>query len=106
LVELLTARAKFKNTEDEIELLTLLIEKWEEDHNQFPELDPIMILKSLMEERELKAKDLVSILGVSKGFVSEVLNYKKRLSKQCARMLGDHFKLKQSVFNRPYQLQV
>jgi len=52
----------FKNRkmdEDEIELLTLLIEKYDEEHYQTPELDPIELPKSLMEEHKMKAKDLV-----------------------------------------------
>ena len=67
---------------DEIELLTLLIEKWDAESNFFNEVDPITLLHSLMEERNLKARDLVEILGVSKGLVSDILNYKKGLSKK------------------------
>jgi HTH-type transcriptional regulator / antitoxin HigA len=91
---------------DEIELLTFLIEKWDEEHNSFDEIDPIEMLKSLMTERKLKAKDLVEILGVSKGLVSDILNYKKGLSKEIIRTLATHFKLSQEAFNRPYKLKL
>ncbi len=92
------------NVQDEIELLTLLIEKWDHDHNTFHELDPVELLKSLMIENELKAKDLVDILKLSKGTISKILNYHKGLSKDSIRLLSNHFKLSQEAFNRPYPL--
>jgi HTH-type transcriptional regulator / antitoxin HigA len=104
LEELVTADFKSKVMKDEIELLTLLIEKWDEDNNSFDDVDPITLLHSLMEERNLKAKDLVKILGVSKGLVSDILNYKKGLSKEIIRGLSDYFKVSQGAFNRLYKL--
>jgi len=90
--------------EDEIQLLDLLIEKWDKDHNTFDELDPVVLLKGLMVENQLKAKDLVEILGLSKGTVSKILNYQKGLSKETIRKLSSHFKIYQEAFNRPYPL--
>jgi HTH-type transcriptional regulator/antitoxin HigA len=72
----------------EIDLLTLLIEKWDEEHNTFEESDPIELLHYLMEENKLKAKDLADILHVSKGLVSDILHYKKGLSKEIIRSLS------------------
>ena len=90
--------------EDEIELLTLLIEKWDNEHNTFDELNPVELIKSLMEENNLRAADLVKILGLSKGTISKILNYHKGLSKETIRKLSDHFTVSQEVFNRPYKL--
>ena len=92
--------------EDEIELLTLLIETYDHEQNTFENLDPIELLKSLMDDHQLKARDLVQVLGVSKGLVSDILNYKKGLSKEVIRKLAEYFKLNQEAFNRPYSLQV
>jgi len=89
---------------DEIELLTLLIEKWDAEHNTFNELDPVEIIKVLMEENNLKPKDLVSILNLSKGTISKILNYHKGLSKETIRKLSDYFKVSQEAFNQPYKL--
>jgi HTH-type transcriptional regulator/antitoxin HigA len=91
-------------TTDEIELLTLLIEKWDNEQNTFNDSDPIELLKALMEEHDLKAKDLVEILNLTKGTISKILNYHKGLSKDTIRKLADHFKLSQEAFNRPYKL--
>ncbi|MCW0483505.1 helix-turn-helix domain-containing protein [Gaoshiqia sediminis] len=89
---------------DEIELLTLLIEKWDSENSSFDELTPVELLKSLMEENNLKAVDLARILNLSKGTVSKILNCQKGLSKETIRRLSDHFKVNQEAFNRPYKL--
>ena len=89
---------------DEIELLTLLIEKWDAEHSTLNEVDPVELLHSLMHDHNLKAKDLVGILGVSKGLISDIMNYKKGLSKEIIRNLSAHFKVSQEAFNRPYKL--
>jgi len=106
LEELVFSGAKDRNTKDEIALLTLLIEKWDAEHNSFEELDPVQLLHSLMDDHNIKAKDLVEILDISKGYVSDILNYKKGLSKEVIRKLADHFKVSQEAFNRPYKLVV
>ncbi|TCC98914.1 helix-turn-helix domain-containing protein [Pedobacter psychroterrae] len=90
--------------QDEIDLLTLLITKYDEDHSTFKELDPIALLRSFMNDHHLKAQDMSGILGISKGYVSDILHYKKGLSKEVIRKLADHFKVKQEAFNRPYKL--
>ena len=90
--------------QDEIELLTLLIEKWDDEHNSFNDLNPIDLLKALMNEHNLKSKDLVGILNLSKGTVSKILNFHKGLSKETIRKLSAYFKMSQEAFNRPYKL--
>ena len=90
---------------DEIELLTVLIEHYDATHQHLAETDPIELLKSFMHDHGLKAKDLVEILGISKGYVSEILNYKKGLSKDVIRKLSAKFNVSQEAFNRPYKLR-
>jgi HTH-type transcriptional regulator/antitoxin HigA len=104
LEELLNSGSKSKAVNDEIELLTLLIEKWDEEHNSFDDADPIEILKSLMKDHKMKSVDLASLMEVSEGLVSDMLNYKKGLSKETIRILSERFKLGQEAFNRPYKL--
>lgn len=64
---------------DELEILALLVEKYEEQYWQIAAPDPIEAIKYRMEEMGLKQKDLVPIIG-SKSKVSEVLNRKIGLS--------------------------
>lgn len=106
LEQLIFSGSKDKNTKDEIALLTLLIEKWDAEHILSTELDPVQLLHSFIKDHNLKAKDLVEVLGISKGYVSDILNYKKGLSKEVIRKLAGYFKVSQEAFNRPYKLEV
>ena len=90
--------------QDEIDLLTLLIEKYDDEHNTLKETDPITLLRSFMQDHQLKAQDMVEILGIGKSYVSDILNYKKGLSKEVIRKLAEYFKVRQEAFNRPYKL--
>jgi len=106
LENLVFSNAKDRDTKDEIALLTLLIETWDEEHNTFDDVDPVQLLHSLMNDHHMKPKNLVDLLEISKGYVSDILNYKKGLSKEVIRKLAEHFKLSQEAFNRPYKLIV
>ena len=57
-----------------------------------------------MTENKLKAIGLAGLFGVSKSLVSDILNYRRGLSKDIIRKLADRFKLSQEVFNKPYKL--
>ena len=103
---LLESNNDSKDARDEVEMLTLLIEKWDAEQSAFKEIDPIELLHSLMRDRNMKAKDLVSILGVSKGLISDILHYKKGLSKENIRLLAHEFNMVQEGFNRPYNLKI
>ena len=104
LETLLDNNNKSKSIKEEIELLTFLIEKWDNEHNSFDDVDPVQLLKSLMDDRNMKPVSLAELLGVSKGLVSDILNYKKGLSKEIIRKLADTFKLSHEAFNRHYDL--
>jgi HTH-type transcriptional regulator / antitoxin HigA len=86
--------------EDLLELLTQLIEHFEEKHYAFePEQQstPLDRLLFLMESNHLKQSDLVGTLG-SKGVVSEVVNRKRGISKGMAIALGNRFKVDAGFF--------
>lgn len=106
LEELLNTDESNKAVKDETELLTLLIGKWDDEHTTFNDTDPVTLLRSLMQDRCMKSKDLVTVLGVTKGLVSDILNYKKGLSKEIIRALAAEFRVSQEAFNRPYNLKI
>ncbi|SMO44949.1 helix-turn-helix domain-containing protein [Fodinibius sediminis] len=91
--------------EDEIELLTLLIEDWDRKHPLGPELDPVELIKAFMDEHGLNQTELAEIAGVGKSYISEILNYKKRMSKKVIRNIATHFKIQQSALNKSYRLE-
>jgi len=64
---------------DELEVLVMLIEKYEAKEWAISEPDPIEAIKIRMEQMHLKQKDLIPYIG-NKSKVSEVLNRKIGLS--------------------------
>ena len=105
LASLVSLKAKSKEQKDEIELITLLIEKWDEEHNTFPDADPIELLQYLMDVNKLKSNVLAMELGISKSLFSDILNYRRGLSKGVIRKISERFKVSQELFNRPYKLK-
>jgi len=106
-VEEMTNDYKVRPTEDLLDLIetiTLLIDKYGEDQLLQSKTDPIQLLDFLMRENNLKQKELAKILGLSKGHLSDILNYKKGLSKNVIQILSEYFKVRQDAFNRPYKL--
>ena len=104
LEELVVLKTKSKEQKDAIELLTLLIEKWDEEHNTFTDADPIEILRYLMEENKLKSVNMAATLEISKSLFSDIINYRRGLSKEVIRKLSERFKVSQELFNKPYKL--
>ena len=70
-----------RNTQkgDELDVLILLVEKYEEEHYPMPPSDPVEAIKFLMEQKGLTRKDLEPYLG-TRARVSEVLNKKRNLT--------------------------
>lgn len=64
---------------DELEILVMLIDKYEEKHWLISEPEPVAAIKVRMEQMHLKQKDLIPYIG-NKSKVSEVLNGKVGLS--------------------------
>ncbi|WP_139959505.1 helix-turn-helix domain-containing protein [Flavicella sediminum] len=88
---------------DEAEILSLLIENYENKHYPIESPDPIEAIKIRMEEMNLKQKDLVGIIG-GKSRVSEILNKKKKLTVEMIRELERILKISASVLVNNYKL--
>ena len=73
---------------DELEVLAVLIEKYEDEHYPMPPSDPIEAIKFRMDQQGLTARDLEPYIG-SSGRVSEVLNRKRKLSLAMIKRLHD-----------------
>jgi HTH-type transcriptional regulator/antitoxin HigA len=71
---------------EELELLLLLVETYEESAYPIDPPDPITALRFRMEQQGLKPKDLVPYIG-SKSKVSEVLSRRRPLSLTMIRKL-------------------
>jgi len=90
---------------DEAEILSMLIDNYENKYYPIEAPDPIEAIKIRMEEMNIKQKDLVGIIG-GKSRVSEILNKKKRLTVEMIRKLEDLLNLSASILVNNYQLNV
>lgn len=88
---------------DEAEVLSLLIDDYENQLYPIEAPDPIEAIKIRMEEMNLKPKDLVGIIG-GKSRVSEVLNKKKKLTVEMIRKLESYLNLSASILVNQYSL--
>ncbi len=88
---------------DEAEILSMLIDNYENKHYPIDAPDPIEAIKIRMEEMNLKQKDLVGIIG-GKSRVSEILNKKKKLTVEMIRELEKILHISASVLVNNYQL--
>jgi HTH-type transcriptional regulator / antitoxin HigA len=84
--DLFNKKVKPNSPEGEtLQVALLLIKEYEDKNYPIPVPDPIAAIKLKMQERGLKNKDLVGKIG-TKGYVSAVLNKKKLLTLELAKM--------------------
>ena len=88
---------------DEAEILSLMIDNYENQHYPIEAPDPIEAIKIRMEEMNIKQKDLIGIIG-GKSRVSEILNKKKRLTVDMIRELERVLNISASVLVGNYRL--
>jgi HTH-type transcriptional regulator/antitoxin HigA len=98
-VEKLMDNSEHRTAEEDtvLELMVGLIKDYEEEHHPLPDLSPHEMLVYLMEQRSLKQADLLPILK-SRGYVSDVVNAKRAISKAHARQLAEFFKVSANLF--------
>jgi HTH-type transcriptional regulator/antitoxin HigA len=79
------------------ELLTVLIEAYEDERYPIRAASPVEVLVHLMEANNLKQKDLAPLFG-SESVVSEVLRGKRELNKHHIERLSKRFSVSPAVF--------
>jgi HTH-type transcriptional regulator/antitoxin HigA len=77
---------------DELDILMLLVEKYEDEQYAIPASDPIEAIKFLMDQNSLSRKDLEPYIGAS-GRVSEVLSRKRNLTLAMIKKLHKGLKI-------------
>lgn len=97
LAELESSRDLSAAEENFAELLTLLIEAYEDKNYRVPDSSPVDVLRELMAANNLRQKDLAQLLG-SESVVSEVLSGKRDLNKGQIERLSRKFHISPAVF--------
>lgn len=81
----------------QLERLTLLIERYDDEHYPIPDAPPHAVIQMLMADRGLRHKDLLPALG-SRGATSDVINGKRPPSKTQIKALAAFFNVAPEVF--------
>jgi HTH-type transcriptional regulator / antitoxin HigA len=97
LAESLEHRQRTPEEDALLELLIILIEKFEDTSYPVENVEPSRMLLHLMEARNMKQEELVGVIG-SRGVVSEIVNGKRSISKAQAKALGQLFHVSPSLF--------
>jgi HTH-type transcriptional regulator / antitoxin HigA len=86
---------------DELEILSILIDKYEKEHFPIEAPDPIAAIKFRMEELGVTTKDLSKVVG-DKPSLSDVLLKKKKLTLAMVRQLHETLKIPTNVLVKEY----
>lgn len=89
---------------DRLDLLSLLIENYERQHFPIQDPDPIEFLNHVMENREMKRKDMEPFIG-PRGRVADILNRTRPLTLEMIRRLAEGLNLPAEVLIKPYPLR-
>ena len=89
------------NEGDELEVLSILIDNYENEHFPIDSPDPIEAIKFRMDQLGIKQNDLAKIIGF-KSRVSEIINRKRKLSLTMIRKLHQQLNIPTEVLIKEY----
>jgi HTH-type transcriptional regulator/antitoxin HigA len=78
------------------QLVTHLIEQWEDKHVRLPDAPPREVLRCLLEANDLKPNELVDI--ASETVLSEILSGRSDIGEDLAKRLAERFRVDVSAF--------
>lgn len=86
---------------DELEILGILIDQYENEHFPIGLPDPVEAIKFRMEQMGYNQNDLANIVGL-KSRASEILNRKRKLSLEMIRQLHERLHIPTDVLIQAY----
>jgi len=105
-LENLTEAYNGKN-EDEIELLSYLVQKFNDEQTVKYELNlnPVELLLDLLKENDISQVELSKRISVSPQLINDIIKYRREITKKIALKLGEEFKMNFYSFLKPYKLK-
>jgi len=93
--------------EEEIELLELLIEDYDSriTDQKIERLNPVELLRSLLETNEMSQIEFSREIKISKQLLSDILGYRRNISKELVLKFSEYFSVSQEAFSRKYDLK-
>ena len=100
-LELIFDATKGSENGDELEILSILIDRYENENFPIGMPDPIEAIKFRMEQMGMKQKDLAEVVGF-KSRVSEILSKKRKLTLDMIRKLNTTLHIPTEVLVQDY----
>ena len=88
----------FEEEKDYLEVLTALIERYEDERHPIPDISGADVLKCLMEFRGLSQAEVARGTGVANSVLSELLNGKRRMGLKTIETLAAYFRVEPGLF--------
>ena len=96
----------YKSNLEEIELIEILIDEYEQRTIETPRgMNPVEMISYLLQENNITKSRLAKELKVSRQLITDILNYRRNISKTMVNKLSDRFKLKPGAFSKSYELK-
>ncbi len=94
---------KFK---DEIDLLEILIDEYDSRKSTYiKKMNPVEILDSIMQDENISKAELARQLDTTRQLISDILRYRRNISKNMVIKLSKRFAMRPEAFSRPYKLK-
>ena len=91
---------------DDLDLLEILIEEYDSRQMTFRKaLNPVELLSSILADEGINNAELARSMGTSRQLISDILRYRRNISKEMVIKLSQHFKMRPEAFSRPYKLK-
>tara|TARA_Y100000385_G_C13080574_1_gene633674 strand:- start:1222 stop:1626 length:405 start_codon:yes stop_codon:yes gene_type:complete len=96
-----------KKYKDELDLLEILIDEYDKRHAIYKKkLNPVELLDSIMKDESISKSDLARDLNTTRQLISDILRYRRNISKNMIIKLSERFAMRPEAFSRPYKLKL
>lgn len=91
---------------DELDLLEILIDEYDTRKSSYKKgLNPVELLNSIIQDESISKAELARDLGTTRQLISDILRYRRNISKNMVIKLSDRFAMRPEAFSRPYKLK-
>jgi HTH-type transcriptional regulator/antitoxin HigA len=95
---LLGQRPLSRDAQDYLDVLSDLVERYEEEHHPMPALSDSAMLRQLIEVRGIRQIELARATGIANSTISAVLNGSRKLNRRHIGALAEYFHVDPGVF--------
>lgn len=92
---------------DELDILEILIDEYDNRTSTYQKkLNPVELLNSIMQDESITKAELARELGTTRQLISDILRYRRNISKNMVVKLSNRFAMRPEAFSRPYKLKI